>query len=111
MVERLRGAERKGLVSAMGWYATKHSVGIYSGVAPPASGGEWRRLDSPADQAGLDAAAHPMLVEAPEGRGTVEGDSVGFDRSGEPEAAIVVGRLEEGVASSLTRHDRDMLSG
>jgi len=111
MVERLRREpERKGLVSAMGWYATKHSVGIYSGVAPSASDGEWRRHDSPADQAELDAAAHQTLAEAPEGRGTVEGYSVGFNRAGEPEASIVVGRLEDGSRFiANTPHDRDML--
>jgi acetyl-CoA C-acetyltransferase len=107
MVERLRREpERKGLVSAMGWYVTKHSVGIYSG-APPER--EWRRHDSPEDQSELDTAPRPTLVEA-EGRGTVEGYSVGFDRSGEPEAAIVVGRLDEGSRFiANTAPDRDLL--
>lgn len=108
MVERLRREpQRKGLVSAMGWYVTKHSLGIYSGVPPEH---EWRRRDSPEDQAELEAAPHPTLAEAPEGRGTVEAYSVGFDRSGEPEAAIVVGRLDEGhrfIAN--TAADRDLL--
>jgi len=107
MVERLRREpQRKGLVSAMGWYATKHSLGLYSG-APPEH--EWRRLDSAADQVELDDAPHPTLVEA-DGRGTVEGYSVGFDRAGEPEAAIVVGRLEEGSRFiANTEGDREML--
>jgi acetyl-CoA C-acetyltransferase len=108
MVDRLRQEpERKGLVSAMGWYATKHSVGIYSGVPP---GREWRRRDSPDDQAGLDGAAHPTLAEAPEGRGTIEGYSVGFNRTGEPEASIVVGRMEDGSRFiANTPKDRAML--
>ena len=110
MVGRLRREpQRKALVSAMGWYVTKHSLGIYSGVPPSALGGEWRRRDSPEDQAELDAAAHPDLVEA-DGGGTVEGYSVGFDRSGEPEAAIVVGRLEEGSRFiANVEPDRDLL--
>ena len=107
MVERLRREpQRKGLVSALGWYVTKHSVGIYSGAPPEHA---WRRCDSPEDQTELDSAPHPNLVEA-EGRGTVEGYSVGFDRSGEPEAAIVVGRLEEGSRFiANTAPDRDLL--
>jgi acetyl-CoA C-acetyltransferase len=107
MVERLRREpQRKGLVSAMGWYVTKHSVGVYSGAPPEHA---WRRCDSPEDQAELDSAPHPSLVEAG-GRGTVEGYSVGFDRSGEPEAAIVVGRLEEGSRFiANTAPDRDLL--
>jgi len=107
MVERLRREpERKGLVSAMGWYVTKHSVGIYSG-APPER--EWRRRDCAQDQAELDDRTHPTLVEA-EGRGTVEGYGVGFDRSGEPETGIVVGRLDEGSRFiANTAPDRDLL--
>jgi len=111
MVERLRQEpQRKGLVSAMGWYVTKHSVGIYSGAPPSASGGEWRRRDSAEDQAGLDSGPHPVLAEAPQGRGMVEAYSVGFDRSGEPDAAIVVGRMEEGSRFiANTARDRDLL--
>ena len=76
--------------------------------APPEH--EWRRRDSPEDQTELDAASHPTLAEAPEGRGTVEAYSVGFGRSGEPEAAIVVGRLDEGSRFiANTAPDRDLL--
>ncbi len=108
MAERLRREpERKGLISAMGWYVTKHSLGVYSG-APPEH--EWRRRDSPEVQAELDAAPHPIVAEAPEGRSTVEAYTVGFDRSGEPQAAIVVGRLGEGSRFiANTAPDRDLL--
>ncbi len=92
-VERLcRERQRKALVSAMGWYVTKHAVGIYSGMPPER---EWRRTDSPEDQAELDAMPHPNLVEAAQGSGTVETYTVVFDRAGEPEFAIVIGRLED----------------
>jgi acetyl-CoA C-acetyltransferase len=94
MVERLRRErERKALVSAMGWYVTKHAQGIYSGMPPER---EWKRADSPQDQAELDAMAHPALVEAAQGVGVVETYTVVFDRAGEPESGIVVGRLEDG---------------
>jgi acetyl-CoA C-acetyltransferase len=94
MVERLRREpQRKALVSAMGWYFTKHAQGIYSGVPPER---EWRRADSPQDQAELDAMPHPAVVEEPRGAGAVETYTVVFDRAGEPEFAIVVGRLEDG---------------
>ena len=94
MVERLRREpQHKALVSAMGWYVTKHAQGIYSGMPPER---EWRRADSPQDQAELDAMPHPTLVEAAHGAGAVETYTVVFDRAGEPEFAIVVGRLENG---------------
>ena len=94
MVERLRREpQRKALVSAMGWYVTKHAQAIYSGVPPER---EWRRADSPRDQAELDAMPHPAVVEVPRGVGAVETYTVVFDRAGELEFAIVVGRLEDG---------------
>jgi acetyl-CoA C-acetyltransferase len=108
MVERLRSEpQRKALVSAMGWYFTKHAQGIYSGMPPER---EWRRADSPQDQAELDAMRHPTLVEAADGAGTVETYTVVFGRSGEPNFAIVFGRLEDGgrfVAN--TEPDRELL--
>jgi acetyl-CoA C-acetyltransferase len=108
MVERLRREpERKALVSAMGWYVTKHAQGIYSGMPPE---GEWKRADSPQDQAELDAMPHPTLVEAPQAAGTVETYTVVFDREGEPKFGIVFGRLEDGsrfIAS--TEPDRELL--
>jgi acetyl-CoA C-acetyltransferase len=94
MVERLRREpQRKALVTGMGWYVTKHTQGIYSGMAPER---EWRRADSPQDQAELDATPHPPLVEAAQGAGVVETYTVVFDREGEPELGIVFGRLEDG---------------
>jgi len=94
MVERLRGEpQRKALVTAMGWYVTKHAQGIYSGMPPER---EWRRVDSPQDQAELDAMPHPPLVEAAQGAGAVETYTVVFGREGEPKFAVVFGRLEDG---------------
>ncbi len=94
MVERLRGEpQRKALVSAMGWYVTKHAQGIYSGMPPER---EWRRADSRQDQAELDAMPHPPLVETPRGAGTVETYTVVFGREGEPKFGVVFGRLEDG---------------
>jgi acetyl-CoA C-acetyltransferase len=108
MVERLRREpQRKALVTTMGWYVTKHAQGIYSGM-PPERG--WRRADSPQDQAELDAAPHPPLVEAPQGAGVVETYTVVFDRTGEPEFAIVFGRLEDGSRFiANTEPDRELL--
>jgi acetyl-CoA C-acetyltransferase len=103
MVERLRREpQRKALVTGLGWYFTKHTQGIYSGMAPER---EWRRVDSPQDQAELDAMPHPTLVEAAQGAGTVETYTVVFDREGEPKFGVVFGRLEDGsrfIASTGT---------
>ena len=90
-VERLR--ERPGaraLVTGLGWFATKHSAGVYS-TRPPA--GEWHRTDPALDQGALDAMESPRQVATPSGEATVETYSVAFGQEGEPEQAIVIGRL------------------
>jgi acetyl-CoA C-acetyltransferase len=94
MAEKLR-ADRGaiGMVTANGWYVTKHSAGIYS-TEPPK--GEWRRTDPKLDQAAIDAEAHPALVDEPSGDATVETYTVLFDRDGAPERGIVIGRTGDG---------------
>lgn len=94
MAERLR-ADRDaiGLVTANGWYVTKHAAGVYS-ARPPRSA--WRRTPPQEDQAAIDAEPHPALVGAPEGEATVETYTVLFGREGAAERGIVVGRLAGG---------------
>ncbi len=94
MVERLR-ADRGaiGLVTANGWYVTKHAIGIYS-ASPPRR--EWQRTDPAIDQTAVDAEPHPQPVEAPSGTATVETYTVLFDRDGAPVQGIVIGRTPDG---------------
>ena len=68
MVERLRERGGTGLVSAMGWYATKHAVGIY-GAAPPAEG--WRRGDTAEAQRAIDASRRGGGARRGDGAGAV----------------------------------------
>jgi acetyl-CoA C-acetyltransferase len=90
MTQRLRDDRGAvGLVTANGWYVTKHSVGVYS-AQPPRS--EWRRSDPKADQATVDAEPHPEPVGSPSGAATVETYTVIFDRDGCPSLGIVIGR-------------------
>jgi len=83
----------KGLVTALGWYITKHSVGIYS-TQPPDK--PWQRRDPAADQAEIDARKGPEVVREPNGPAEVETYTVFFDRDGTPVRGLVVGRLEGG---------------
>jgi acetyl-CoA C-acetyltransferase len=82
-----------GLVTGMGWFFTKHSVGVYSSAPKD---GEWRRPDMSVDQQEIDSAPHPELAEQPEGPGAIETYTVLYDREGQPENAMVIGRLEDG---------------
>jgi len=95
MVQRLREAPGEfGLVTGLGWFSTKHSAGVYSARRPE---GEWQRTDPPVDQRGIDAMESPPFVEQAEGDATVETYTVIFNREGEPEQGIVIGRLNNGA--------------
>jgi acetyl-CoA C-acetyltransferase len=92
MVQRLREAPGEfGLVTGLGWFSTKHSAGVYSARRPE---DEWQRTDPPVDQRGIDAMESPPFVEQAEGDATVETYTVIFNREGEPEQGIVIGRLQ-----------------
>jgi len=81
-----------GLCTGNGWYVTKHSAGIYS-TTPVA--GSWKREDPKTYQKDIDAEPHPLVIEKPEGRATVETYTVVTDRKGK-RFGIVVGRLDDG---------------
>jgi acetyl-CoA C-acetyltransferase len=95
MVEKLReDRDAYGLVTANGWYVTKHAAGVYAARAPER---EWQRGDPKADQKVIDAQPHPALTEQPRGDATVETYTVVFDRDGAPELGIVIGRDASGT--------------
>lgn len=94
MVDRLRREpEKKGLVSSLGWYLTKHAMGVYS-ATPPAH--EWAPRDDTQEQEALEAAPHPELTAEATGEGTVEAYTVMHGRDGQPERGTVVGQLPDG---------------
>jgi len=94
MCDRLREAPgATGLVTALGWYVTKHAIGVY-GTTPPSR--PWTTVDAAAIQATIDSEPHPALVEEPQGSGTIETYTVVYDREGEPVRGVVVGRLDDG---------------
>ena len=87
MVESLRGRGRgHGLVTANGYYLTKHSVGVYSTEPGP---GAWQPADSRPLQRQIDAAPRRQLAEDPAGPAVIDAYTVAFDRSG-PQRGIVI---------------------
>jgi acetyl-CoA C-acetyltransferase len=93
MVDKLRAEpEKVGLVSGLGWFATKHAIGAYGAKQPER---EWSRGDVKADQAEVDAMPHPDVVEEPDGAATVETYTVVYGRDGAPAQGIVIGRLDD----------------
>ncbi|MEO8457320.1 MAG: acetyl-CoA acetyltransferase [Chloroflexota bacterium] len=93
-VDRLREKpEQRALVTGLGWFATKHSAGVYSGKPPK---GDWVRTDPKVDQAQVEAEESPLFADQASGGATVETYTVVFNRDGQPESGIVVGRLLDG---------------
>lgn len=96
---------RIGLVTSVGWYLTRHSVGIY-GSREPAVGfsAEDSAKDTAKSQDAIDASALPCLTlgEAADAMATVVASTVYYDREGGPVGAPVIATLDDGrrVAAS-----------
>ena len=93
-----------GLVTGIGWYATKHSVGLYSSD-PPARG--FVRIDSL--QPAIDALPRREPAGAYAGRAMVEATSVVFERDGTPSLAIVSALTPDGRRALANSRDAGML--
>jgi acetyl-CoA C-acetyltransferase len=89
MAERLRAAPgSRGLVTALGWYLTKHAAGVYASGDP---------LPSREPEEIPDPKSDPVtLAVHPDGAGAVETYTVLYERDGAPTRGIVLGRLEDG---------------
>ncbi|TWG94792.1 acetyl-CoA C-acetyltransferase [Nocardioides sp. J9] len=98
MVPQLReNPDEYGLSSSLGWYATKHALGVYSG-RPPAQ--RFAHLKPVFDR----PPARPALTEL-EGTAVVEAVTVPYQRSGEPEAVVVSAIKPTGERVLLRRED------
>jgi acetyl-CoA C-acetyltransferase len=81
------------LVTGVGWYLTKHSVGLYS-TTPPEGG--FTRVDPSITQAEVDALPRRQPAGAHDGDVVLEATAVVHDRDGSPETAIVAGLTDDG---------------
>jgi acetyl-CoA C-acetyltransferase len=82
MTDRLRHHPgERGLVTGLGGFSTKHSIGIYS-TSPPADGFRWEAVAA-------DAPVRRPADDAYRGPATLEAWTVVYDRAGRPETGIV----------------------
>ena len=95
-----------GMVTALGWYVTKHAVGLYS-TAPPADG--FRNADAKAAHAEIARTPSREPAGAYEGAATVEATSVIFERDGEPNVAIVAALTPDGRRALANVRDGDAM--
>ena len=97
------------LVSGLGWYATKHAIGVYASRPPDHEGRRpfaWRDLQPEVD-------ALPQCRVDPDATGAVrvETYTVTFDRDGTPERGILACRTPEGTRAWGNVTDADTLAG
>lgn len=105
MVETLRHDMTKtGLVHAMSWFLSKHSVGIYSGT--PGTG-QWQIIPPETYQRQLDTLKGPLLIEEANGKAQVETYSIFHDKTGCPINAVIIGRLDDG-SRFISRTEMDV---
>lgn len=99
-IERLRKHPGEyGLITGVGWYLTKHSVGIYSGLEPKHP---WNRKKMAAIQPQIDAMSTPAFCEKPRGRSKIETYTVLHDITKEGPVAVMIGRLDSGARCMAT---------
>lgn len=108
VLELLRERGGHALVTALGWYVTKHAVGCYSATPPPAG---FRVGDTAEEQERIDASALPVVEgsEVLEGAGAVvDGGTVVYGREGEVVAAPVVATLDDGRRVAAAADTREL---
>jgi acetyl-CoA C-acetyltransferase len=99
MVERLRESPQDtGLLSALGWYCTKHAIGVWSARPPD-------RFEACRPQAEVDATLSRLPAEGWEGPVTLETYTVTYDRDGSPSRAFAACLLDDGRRAWATTDD------
>lgn len=94
MVETLRqDPAATGMVQALSWFISKHSVGIYSGMAGKNPFKPMSAEDHPEMLAPLKG---PSIVEEASGKGYVETYMLFHDHQGQAVGGVVIGRLDDG---------------
>jgi acetyl-CoA C-acetyltransferase len=108
MMDRLRSAPgEKGLVTANGWYLTKHALGIYSAMPPSIP---FRTQDPNTLKSLISTMSHPKLDPHAQGSGTIETFTVLYDRTGTPQSGLIIGSLDNGSRFvALTPSDTHLL--
>ena len=112
VTDRLRGggdAGRLGLATGLGWFVTKHALGLYGSEPPP---GGFRRGATATDQAIIDATAVPTALEVPEPTtATVVAVTVQRDHQGAAVAAPMIARLPDGRQVMAVPADPEVTAG
>jgi acetyl-CoA C-acetyltransferase len=100
LVGRLReDPDAFGLTTALGWYVTKHALGVYSGKPPSQP---YATLDV---QEKVDQLPRRTVAAGYQGPATVEAYTALYERDGSPGMGIVAARLPDGRRALAKSHD------
>lgn len=105
MVRRCRNEpENIGMVTGLGWYITKHSVGLWSATPPK----RWQSPDLSEEQSRIDADALDIVPAAEaSGEAVVDGYTVRHDRDAGPTNVPVFARSPDGRRIIARNDDPD----
>lgn len=105
MVDVLRAQpDSFGLTTALGWYVTKHAVGLWS-AQPPRLG--FRPVPHAETQARVDAQPRRETAGLVDGEAQLEATSVVFERDGTPALSIVTALTPDGRRALASTRDPD----
>jgi acetyl-CoA C-acetyltransferase len=94
---------RLGLATGLGWFITKHALGVYGTTPPP---GGFRAGDTATAQAAIDASAVETALEVDEATpATVVAATVARDNDGAPMGAPLIAKLPDGRHMALAAAD------
>ncbi|WP_035130426.1 crotonase/enoyl-CoA hydratase family protein [Conexibacter woesei] len=103
MVQRLRDEpQARGLTTSLGWYLTKHAIGIYSATPPERPFHSLHPVVAPEH-------TRPVAEEH-DGPAVVEAYTVQYGRDGEPEAAIISAITPTGARALVRSRQPDVLA-
>lgn len=103
MAEQLRGDPGSiGLTTGLGWYVTKHSIGLWS-TTPPERG--FAKPDLSDAQAAIDATALVQAEAGTTGAATIDGWTVIHDRDAGPASVVGYATTADGRRIVVRRDD------
>jgi acetyl-CoA C-acetyltransferase len=104
MVDVLRAdPDSHGLITALGWFCTKHSWGAYR-ASPPRDGFRWTNAQATVD-------AQPRCAnEQREGTASVESYTVTHGSNGGPERLIIAARTPDGMRTWCHSTDESLMN-
>ena len=99
-----------GLVTALGWYATKHAAGIYSATPPATPDNASAFVPKSVTQPRVDALPSRSPAGAYTGTAEIEATAIVMERDGSPSMGIISALCPDGKRALLNTSDKKVLT-